>query len=372
MPINADGLRLSRGLSSRLLATTGFPVTYTSRFALRDESERLWHDQPDAGACFPKEETGGWVYASNAEVGNGGGGVYALEFDAEGEVVKYYPLIEGTSRNCGGGKSPWRTWLTCEEDGSDGLVYEVNPLVENSGRLTNLVPVGGNYESVAYENSTGVPIFFTTDDSSGGPLTRFIPSNGGHEAILADGPEGEYSFLVLDITSVSADGTEGTGTFTWSAIRAEGEASARLWFPKAEGIDTRTIGGVSRVYFVSKSAKRLLILNLAEKTVEFSSTISGAFNNQPDQIKIIAGDDMVYFCEDGGNDCGVHARDKDGNFYSILDGPAYNTETTGLAFSPNHLHMYVVFQGGGQTFDITRDDGLAFTAQSLDIKYHAL
>lgn len=371
MPTNADGLRLSKGLSSRLLARTGVPVTYTSSLALRSRSERNWHDQPDAGACFAKEESGGWVYASNAEVGNGQGGVYALEFDADGEVVKYYPLIEGTSRNCGGGKSPWATWLTCEEDGSNGQVYEVNPLIENSGRLTNLVPVGGNYESVAYENSTGLPVFFTTDDSTDGPLTRFIPSDPGPSAILADGPEGTYSYLVIEMTSVSADGATGSGTFTWSANRAEGEASARQWFPKAEGVDTHSIDGVSRVYFVSKAAKRLLILNLAEKTVEFSSTVSGAFNNQPDQIKIIAGDDMVYFCEDGGNDCGVHARDKDGTFYTILDGPAYNTETTGLAFSPNHLHMYVVFQGGGHTFDITRDDGRAFTAQSLDIKYHA-
>jgi len=145
------------------------------------------------------------------------------------------------------------------------------------------------------------------------------------------------------------------------------------WFPKAEGIDTRTVDGVTRVYFVSKTKKRLLILNLAEMTVEFSSTLSGAFNRQPDQIKIIAGDarGMVYFCEDGGDDCGVHARDIDGRFYSILDGPDYNTETTGLCFSPNRKHLYVVFQGGGHLFDITRSDGYAFGAQTLDIKYHA-
>jgi len=369
MPTNADGLRLSVGLSARLLARTGLRVPYTSSAALKPESDLPWHDQPDAGGCFAKPETGGWVYASNAEVGDGGGGVYALEFDADGETVAYYPLVEGTSRNCGGGKSPWNTWLSGEEDGSSGLVYEVDPFTEHSGRLTQLVDVGGNYESVAYENSTGVPIFFTTDDSNDGPLTRFIPASGAPSAILAGGPPGTYSYLVVNITY--SDGNEGEGTFWWSSDRSDGENSAKDWFPKAEGIDTRTVDGVSRVYFVSKSAKRLLILNLAEQTLEFSSTVSGAFNRQPDQIKVVAGGEMVYFCEDGGDDCGVHARDGEGKFYSILDGPGYDTETTGLAFSPDHKHMYVVFQTDGQLFDVTRDDGYAFNAQSLDIKYHA-
>ena len=43
-------------------------VPYTSSAALKPESDLPWHDQPDAGGCFAKPETGGWVYASNAEV----------------------------------------------------------------------------------------------------------------------------------------------------------------------------------------------------------------------------------------------------------------------------------------------------------------
>ena len=105
-------------------------------------------------------------------------------------------------------------------------------------------------------------------------------------------------------------------------------------------------------------------------TYEASSTVSGAFNRQPDQVKALVDDPMelgtptekeirskrrngfkfltvllldpiyaVYFCEDGGNDCGVHARDSAGRFFSILDGPGYRTETTGLAFSPDRRFM---------------------------------
>jgi hypothetical protein len=86
-------------------------------------------------------------------------------------------------------------------------------------------------------------------------------------------------------------------------------------------------------------------------TYTASSTVSGAFNRQPDQIKaalnhplglgkyrerpniILFSYDLtavallVYFCEDGANDCGIHARDGSGQFFSIIDGPGFRTET---------------------------------------------
>ena len=111
-----------------------------------------------------------------------------------------------------------------------------------------------------------------------------------------------------------------------------------------------------------------------------SSTESGAFNNQPDQISAIVGSSggtLLYFCEDGGNDVGVHARDNTGKFYTILDAfPHYQSETTGLSFSPDNRHMYVSLQGGsgrhpGVIFDIYRLDGHPFGGKTLDIKYHA-
>lgn len=40
----------------------------------------------------------------------------------------------------------------------------------------------------------------------------------------------------------------------------------------------------------------------------------------------------------------MHARDQDGNFYTILNGGMYSSETTGLAFSPDNKHMYLSYQ----------------------------
>jgi hypothetical protein len=34
--------------------------------------------------------------------------------------------------------------------------------------------------------------------------------------------------------------------------------------------------------------------------------------------------------------------------------------------------MYVAYQDNGVLFDVTREDGLAFDAKSLDVKYHSV
>lgn len=140
-------------------------------------------------------------------------------------------------------------------------------------------------------------------------------------------------------------------------------------FRLSEGIDVVN----STIYFVSKNQRRLYILDTENGTFECSSTESGAFNNAPDQIQAIIDDPdgIVYFCEDGGSDCGVHGRDRTGQFFSILDGPGYNTETTGLAFTEDHKIMFVSFQGEGVIWQFWREDGYPFNGPKLDIKYHA-
>jgi hypothetical protein len=104
------------------------------------------------------------------------------------------------------------------------------------------------------------------------------------------------------------------------------------------------------------------------------------FDGRPDQIVRILtntdgehhNDDILYFTEEGGKDAGIHGRDADGNYFTILEGIDYKKETTGLAFSPNNKVMYLAFQDNGVLFEVRRMDGMAFHAKSLNIKYHAL
>ena len=76
----------------------------------------------------------------------------------------------------------------------------------------------------------------------------------------------------------------------------ENAASSLHSFPNSEGIDmhNRTLN------FILKATKKLFTLNLEAMTWTKTSTLSGAFNMEPDQIGRVAGDaEALYFCEDG-------------------------------------------------------------------------
>jgi hypothetical protein len=204
--------------------------------------------------------------------------------------------------------------------------------------------------------------FFTTEDSGSGPLVRYTPStsafksNNNYDILTSQA--GTYDYLVLN---------ESDMTFQWSSDATAGATSASTFFPNAEGIDVFN----RKLFFVSKVKKVLFELDLANLTWTKSSTLSGAFENQPDQIARIVGDgNYLYFCEDGGSACDVHGRDIDGNFFTLIRGDGYSTETTGLAFSPDAKFMYVSFQGNSNVFSFWREDGLPFSGVIADIKYH--
>lgn len=67
----------------------------------------------------------------------------------------------------------------------------------------------------------------------------------------------------------------------------------------------------------------------------------------------------------------MHARNRHGQYFTILESDVYEDETTGLAFSPDAKHLYFAYQETGILYDITRVDGLPFNARTLNVKYHA-
>jgi len=367
-----NGLLLSTGLQSRIIATKDQLVGYETG----GQSSETFHEAPDGAAVFNDTTTGGWIYVSNAESASAGG-VGAIYFNSAGQVINYQRLLGGTTWNCGGGKTFWDTWLTCEET-STGQVWEVDPWGVNPPRKTLLGGSGGEYESAAYDNRVPTaPKFYVTTDSSDGAIIRFTPDS---EAVTEALDTGNFTNLLhtnqtgtakLEYLVMTPDPSNpDIGSFGWTPDRIEGENSAAQNFPYSEGIDIRD----GKMFVTCKVPKKLFILDLDLLTYERSSTVTGAFNSQPDQVaRILDNEGILYFCEDGGDDAGVHGRDSDGNFYTILadGGSVFGGETTGLAFSPDNMHMYVSFQSPGHIFDITRTDGYPFNGQRLDIKYHA-
>ena len=101
LSVYENGLLLSTGLTSTIIATSGEKVNLTGNQTLSDE---IFHIRPDGAAIFPHTD-GGWMYVSNSEgyleKYGSTGGVGLIEFDNHGNVVDYRTILQDTNLNCG-------------------------------------------------------------------------------------------------------------------------------------------------------------------------------------------------------------------------------------------------------------------------------
>ena len=264
--------------------------------------------------------------------------------------------------------------VSCEEkDG--GKVYQVDPMGVRPPQVVSAID-DGYYEAFAYDirNATQ-PRFFVTEDHPEGALRRFTPTNANWDDPwnLLHG-DGTLDYLLLEPYSTSNANLG--GTFRWTTNFKLAQSNAKSYYQYTEGIDVYD----GELFVVSKLQKELFILDLDAQTYKVFSTVSGVFDGTPDQLKrVVHGDGedpsktLLYFCEEDGTENGVHARDENGWFFTILEsGLTLDDEATGLAFSPDGKHMYLSYQKTGRIYDIWRNDGLSFHAKTLNVKYHSM
>ena len=112
--INSNlGIKMSAGMNVRVLARANEKVRMGNGQKM---SSIPFHSMPDGAAVIPiDDDEGGYAYVSNSEMKQKLGGVYAMYFNRNGNIVGYKRLLSGTTRNCGGGKTSWNTYISCEE-----------------------------------------------------------------------------------------------------------------------------------------------------------------------------------------------------------------------------------------------------------------
>jgi Bacterial protein of unknown function (DUF839) len=238
--VRENGLILSEGLTSRLIAEAGKKVQYANG----QQSESFFHSFPDGAAVFRDPNSTSYKYVSNSEVGDGGGGVGAITFDQFGNVTGYEVLQTGTSRNCGGGKTFWNTWLTCEEVAS-GQIWEIDPFAKTARKTLLAQPYPAPWEAAAYDNrNPSKPTFYSTVDRDSGPLLRYSPPTGAITTALSSGNYSQllhtvgddYKWEYLVLAPVNA--TANSGNFSWTTTVSDAEANANLYYKSCEGVGT--------------------------------------------------------------------------------------------------------------------------------------
>jgi secreted PhoX family phosphatase len=382
-PLVADPgglLDLPRGFQYRVISTRGEPMS-DGRPTPGDPDGMAAFDGPGNTMVLIRNHELGFadahiqgVVGTNPYNPAERGGTTALIVSPDRRVVRDYVTSSGTANNCAGGRTPWGTWITCEEDRDPphGFVFEVmwdEP--ENSLSKTPITEMGFfSHEALGIDPATGF-VYLTEDDFRGGDvvpgsdsrvsyLYRFRPNRTGFPGALLQG--GTLEALAIESLVTPAQRTADfwtTGqTFgvVWKQVNpadppASAEAQGCIRFNRLEGAYFAggafwfddTVGGESRLGQIFRYLPATNTLEL------FLEGTSATVMEAPDNVVITPWGDL-WFAEDGPGFNRVIGLRPDRTTYEFAR--VVGSEFAGPTFAPNGQTFFVNAQDLGLTFAI--------------------
>lgn len=334
----------------------------------------------------------GVVLDPNAYDSLAGGGTTTVVIDPKTrEVVRDFVSLSGTLVNCAGGRTPWDSWISCEEtvlgpteftskEGGrrggfskhHGYCFEVSA---RSNRAVPPVPLKqmGRFvhEALAVDSRTGI-VYLTEDFGTAG-FYRFVPRKrgqlvaGGQLQMLAI--EGEPKFntrfgqkagVPLPVTWVDiGDPDPAEAEMDSLAVYKQGIALGAATFRRLEGC----FAGNGHIYFTSTSGGELKLGQVWQYTPSSKTrgTLTLLFEptdpailNMPDNICLL-GKDKLVICEDNGIANHLRILTSQGQIIDLAKNivPGFETrEFAGITFSPDGQTVFVNVQVPGLTLAI--------------------
>ncbi|MEO1059943.1 MAG: alkaline phosphatase PhoX [Actinomycetota bacterium] len=329
-----------------------------------------------------------------------GGGTISVLVNRWGHVLDDWVSLNGTQMNCAGGRTPWGSWLSCEEtvNGDDvgddftgqsndglaphGYVFEV-PARGESDRVPIRAAGRFAHEAAAVDPHTGY--VYLTEDNFNFPsgLYRYLaPENPMDVGRLTDGgrlqmlkvvgvdqaqlQEAQAPGAAYDVEWVDIDDPDPTfpaGTTNDEAIQAvgnQGRAQGAAVFSRLEGC---TYDG-GRIYFVSTQGGatvapdeapfgfgdgrgQVWVLDPAASTLQLAYESPGSDTlDLPDNV-VASRTGALVLCEDGRGDNFLRGLTPDGHLFDFArnrDPEQEGQEFAGAAFSPDYSTLFVNIQ----------------------------
>ncbi|MCU0239457.1 MAG: PhoX family protein, partial [Pyrinomonadaceae bacterium] len=319
------------------------------------------------------------------------------------ELVRDFVSLSGTLINCAGGKTPWNSWISCEET-TLGQTVRVDKNGNKTGGYpkphgycfevfasanSNVTPVPlkamGRFvhEAVAVDKKTG--IVYLTEDVGKAGFYRFLPNrnkrlaDGGTLQMLKikdkdafdtrKGLKTGQSFIANWVTIDNPDPE--SADVNELAVYEQGLAKGAATFSRLEGIYSDKKG---RMYFTSTSGGdnkggQVWLYERENKeegklTLLFESP-SREVLDMPDNICLKPKSDLIFICEDsdyvgdgGTTDNFIRILSPNGkiaNFAKNITQGKEATEFAGSTFSKDGKTMFVNLQSVGATFAIWGD-----------------